>query len=75
MNRLLQHKANVIGEKGGFQDPLSCVAAWGKSEVQAMVQLLISNGAYVDLVTNYDNENALMHAVYRGNLDIVKKIC
>jgi len=74
VNTLLCHNAVVTHEDGDCADALSHVAVWGKREVEAMLRLLMNNGAYVDPGHNCDNETALISAVYSGRRDVVDVI-
>jgi len=69
VNTLIQHKANISGEVGDCEDPLNWVAAFGKREPEAMIQLLISDGAYLCPVK--DN-TALTGAVVSDRINIVR---
>jgi len=56
------------------KDPLSAAAIWCEDNVDEILQLLITNGSCVNSAKHGMNQSALMLAVHRGRLDIVKML-
>ena len=74
VNTLIQHNAIIRFEDGDFEDPLSWVSFLPEHKVEAMLRLLMNNGAYVGSATDCDNNTALIWATCSGRLNVVKML-
>jgi len=73
VNTLIEHGANTGDEEGYCQDLISYVAEWNVSETASnMLQLLLNNSRREGHGKVRINSTALMNAVCRGRLDVVK---